>query len=69
MSGKRKAFVVEVPMPDGVSATEMRDYIRDAVMGWCGQFEAPHDDNPGNPLFGLRRQGPITIRPYRKTAE
>ena len=47
-------YIVTIDRPDGVSKTRMRDYIREAVRCWSGQFEPPHEENDytGDPLFG-----------------
>lgn len=43
----KKSFVVSLEIPDGVSVTEMREYIRDAVGWWC------KGTNPEYPIFDL----------------
>lgn len=52
----RKLFAVGIDIPKGVTLTEMRDYIRDAVASWKGQLEPPRaygDNTPRDPLFQL----------------
>lgn len=59
---KFQRFIVRVPIVEGVSNTRMRDYIRDAVSSWSGQFD-PNDD----PLFdAFRCQNPVTVKRLKK---
>lgn len=52
--GDRQVFKVTLTMPDGVSLREMREYIRDAVAGWKGQFNNGLNDRSAvDPLFLL----------------
>lgn len=49
----REKYVVTVTRPAGVSITEMRNYIREAVDMWGGQF------HPDDPMF--YGQAPVTV--------
>lgn len=42
----KKSFIVTVNLPDGVTATEMRYYIRQAIEQWR------HGGDPDEPMFG-----------------
>jgi hypothetical protein len=41
-----KRFVVKIDIPDGYTPSDIRDYMRDAISNWSGQF------HPDDPLFG-----------------
>lgn len=49
----REKYIVTVTRPEGVSITEMRDYIREAVDMWGGQL------HPDDPMF--YGQAPVTV--------
>lgn len=59
MTDKTRKFRVEVPALDDVSAADWRDYIRNAVGSWKGQF------HPENPLFDLDRDD-VHVVQWRK---
>lgn len=57
-------FIIEVPDIIGVSAGRWKEYIRDAVRGWGGEF------HPSDPLFGLTaRDINITLHRERDCGE
>ena len=45
----KKKFVVTLEMPEGVTISEMKEYINEAVALWCKSY------NPQEPLFDLNR--------------
>lgn len=47
------SFVVTAEVPDGVTITDAKQYIRDALGSWGGSFEPPNEQNgwTGNSLF------------------
>lgn len=50
-----ECYTVRLTRPEGVSVTEMRNYIREAVQTYGGQFRPPGahgQDDDGDPLFG-----------------
>lgn len=57
---KAKQFLVEVPHIKGVSEADWKEYIRDAVGGWKGQFR------PDEPLFDLDRDQVVVKRKNNK---
>lgn len=49
-------YQVSLKRPDGVTKTEMKRYIADAVGSWKGSLRAPGSHDPydeGDPLFSL----------------
>ena len=44
-----KPFKVEIEMPPGVTVSEMKQYIEEAVQGWCGGLR------PESPLCDIER--------------
>jgi len=63
MKKEGSEFVVRLTLPPGVTAPQMRDYIRDAVCGWKGQYDI------GHPIFVLDRSSVQvnTVKPLYKT--
>lgn len=52
---KKEKYIVELVRPRGVTVSEMKRYIRDAVEAWGGSFRPPgaHGyEDEGDPLFG-----------------
>ena len=47
MSRKPMRFVLELTPPPGVTASDMRQYVEEAVQVWKGQY------HPDDPRFGL----------------
>ena len=61
-------FTVELELPEGVSMTELKGYIEDAVSSWKGSFEPPNaygDGSPGDPLFSLNGDS-VRVAFFRK---
>lgn len=58
----KKRFVVELEMPEGVSATEMKAYIDDAVACMKGTY------SPEDSIFYLDRES-IRVLWYRQPKE
>lgn len=57
-------YVVCVPRVKGVSRERMRQYIREAVRMWGGQFEPVDGPNGGDPLgppCPLMERGAVTV--------
>lgn len=54
MKAERMKLVVEVPVPDGCSRTDVRDYVQGAIETMAQCREPPNEDNSyrGDPLFG-----------------
>jgi hypothetical protein len=47
----KKTFVVELPLPDGLSEEEARKYVEEAVRWWSA-----HPDLAGTPVARLDRK-------------
>jgi len=41
---KTKSFKVTLPICGYASAADLEKYVRDAVIGWCGQYTGDLDD-------------------------
>lgn len=56
----KRHFIVTIDVPDNVTATDVRNYIRAAVMGWSGALQPPGQngegydpEEDGDPLWGI----------------
>ena len=77
MKSKRLKFIVDVPLPEGATPARLRDYVREAVGSWGGQF-APvggiPDETEGDPLgpgSALLEPGAVRVsylKPKRRTS-
>lgn len=66
----KEKYEIEIERPKGVSITQMKDYIKDAVDYWGNQFEPPNaygDGGAGNPLFGHKECNVKRIYNFTKT--
>lgn len=57
------SMVVSFDLPDDASRTAACEYVLDAVASWAGSLRPPgslDDNDPGDPMFGLKRDS-ITI--------
>ena len=58
MAKNYEYYTMRVVRPPGVSAAWMKAYIKEAVNGWCGQYEV--DD----PMFDLL---PVKVTKQKKS--
>lgn len=56
---RRERYEIELVRPEGVGKLEMRDYIREAVASWRGQYM------PDDPRFDIGSD-PIRVRSKKK---
>jgi len=49
-------FKVTIELPDDMYVSDMREYIKDALQGWKGQF------HPDDPAFSIDRDSVKVVR-------
>jgi hypothetical protein len=65
----RETYTVTLNRDPRMTVADMKDYIRDALGSWGGQYEPPGAENgwwngEGDPRFAT--QEPITVRRVKK---
>ncbi len=58
MSTEKLSFIITVTNPCGISKTEWKDYIRDAINCWRGRL------HPDDVLFYTKLK--VTVRPHKE---
>ncbi len=59
---QRVNLLVKIDMPEEMYVNDLREYVRDAIESWSGQFA------PDDPLFGwFYEKKRLTIRPISMT--